>query len=174
MRLSDVREADSQNEPARGLLTTGEMARRTKSTLRTVRFYEEAGLLCPTARAEGGHRLFPESELEKLKLAGELRAAGLSLPEIKELFSIKREATSGAKAAAAIDGALEQYAERINERMALLQRLAIELESARTVARRCRACTDNHLFPESCGECRTMKDAGVLPPAATVLWDLKR
>lgn len=174
MRLSDVREADSDRESLRGLLTTGEMARRTNSTLRTVRFYEEAGLLSPTARAEGGHRLFPESELDKLKLAAELRAAGLSLPEIKQLFALKREAATGASAAAAIDGALERYGERINERMALLQRLAIELESARSLARRCHACTDNHLFPESCGECRTMKDAGALTPGAAVLWDLKR
>lgn len=118
--------------------------------------------------------MFPESELEKLRLASELRSAGLSLPEIKDLFSIKRQAPTGASAAATIDGELERYGRRIAERMALLQRLAIELESARSVTQRCHACTDNHLFPESCGECRTMKDAGVLPPAATVLWDLKR
>ncbi|MFZ5895851.1 MAG: MerR family transcriptional regulator [Myxococcota bacterium] len=150
------------------------MARRTRNTLRTVRFYEEAGLLQPSERAEGAHRMFPETELEKLRLAGELRLAGLSISEIRQLFTLKRSAESGASAAATIDGVLEQYGERIKERMALLQRLAIELESARSLATRCRACTHNNLFPESCGECRTMKDAGVLPPAATVLWDLKR
>jgi len=150
------------------------MARLTNSTVRTVRFYEEAGLLQPAERAEGGHRLFPETELEKLKLAAELRLAGLSLPEIKDLFVLKRSAPTGATAAATMDGALQQYARRINDRMALLQRLAIELESARSLAKRCHACTDNHLFPESCGECRIMKDAGALPPAATVLWGLRR
>ena len=118
--------------------------------------------------------MFSETELDKLKLAGELRAAGLSLPEIKHLSALKRRAPSGATAAATIDGVLEQYAQRIHDRMALLQRLAIELESARNLARRCHACTDNHLFPESCGECRIMKDAGALPPAATVLWGLRR
>ncbi|MGC4090683.1 MAG: MerR family transcriptional regulator [Polyangiaceae bacterium] len=172
--MSEVREADAELDARRGLLTTGDMARLSNSTLRTVRFYEETGLLHPTERAEGGHRLFPQSELDKLRLAAELRLAGLSLDEIKHLFTLKQGATSGATAAATIDAVLEQYAGRIHDRMALLQRLAMELESVRSLANRCRACTDNHLFPESCGECRTMKDAGALPPAATVLWGLKR
>lgn len=150
------------------------MARLTNSTLRTVRFYEEEGLLSPTERADGGHRLFPHSELEKLKLAAELRLAGLSIDEIKELFTLKRGATSGASASAAVDARLEEYTRRVGARISLLQRLAHDLEDARAVAKRCHSCTDNHLFPESCAECRTMKDAGALPPAASVLWDLRR
>ena len=174
MALSDGREVESQLERRRDLLTTGEMARLTQSTLRTVRFYEEEGLLRPAERADGGHRLFPESELEKLKLVGELRLIGLTLEEIKELLELKRNATSGAAAAHAIDVRLESYAGRVAERIALLQRLANEIGVTREVVARCETCTDNHLFPESCSECRTMKDAGALPPAATVLWDLRR
>ena len=62
-----------------GLLTTGDMARKSGSTLRTVRFYEEAGILKPTQRTEGGHRLFEASELDKLRLVSDLRSAGFSL-----------------------------------------------------------------------------------------------
>lgn len=48
--------ADSVADGA--LLTTGEMARQSSNTLRTVRFYEEEGILRPVRRTDGGHRLF--------------------------------------------------------------------------------------------------------------------
>ena len=43
------------------------MARLTGNTLRTVRFYEEAGILRPDRRSAGGHRLFSQHELERLQ-----------------------------------------------------------------------------------------------------------
>src|SRR5690348_9179110 len=60
-------------------LTTGEMARLSNSTLRTVRFYEEEGILRPARRTEGGHRLFERTELDRLMLVTDMRMAGLSL-----------------------------------------------------------------------------------------------
>src|SRR5260221_5999883 len=59
--------------------TTGEMARLSNNTLRTVRFYEEAGILRPVGRTEGGHRLFERPELDRLLLVSDLREAGMSL-----------------------------------------------------------------------------------------------
>lgn len=174
MRLAEGREAASLDDERQGLLTTGEMARLTNSTLRTVRFYEEEGLLKPALRAEGGHRLFHTTELDKLKLVGELRLLGLSLEEIREVFEIKRHATSGAAAARAMGQRLAQYIATVEARIDALTRLRDELGAARTTLQRCESCTDNDLFPESCAECRTMKDAGDLQPATTVLWGLKR
>ncbi len=150
------------------------MARLTNSTLRTVRFYEEEGLLKPALRAEGGHRLFPRTELEKLKLVSELRQLGLSLEEIREVLELKRQATSGAAAARELGQRLAHYAAKVEARIDALTRLRDELGGARALLQRCESCTDNDLFPESCAECRTMKDAGDPPPAAAILWDLKR
>src|SRR5512135_1014731 len=52
--------------------TTGEMARLSDNTLRTVRFYEEAGIIRPVGRTEGGHRLFERAELDRLLLVSDL------------------------------------------------------------------------------------------------------
>jgi DNA-binding transcriptional MerR regulator len=77
-------------QPACGeLLTTGDMARLSDSTLRTVRFYEQEGLIEPERRSACGHRLFSGRELMKLQLALDLREAGLSLQNIKDLFCLK-------------------------------------------------------------------------------------
>src|ERR1700734_3560260 len=70
---NDGTPADTHDESA--LLTTGEMARRSNNTLRTVRFYEEEGILRPVRRTEGGHRLFDRRELERLMLVTDLRTA---------------------------------------------------------------------------------------------------
>ena len=91
--------APSENGSEGPLLTTGDMARLGRSTLRTVRFYEEAGLL-KVARHEGGHRLFSETELHKLRLASDLREAGLSLSDIKTLFELKARCGSAEEASA--------------------------------------------------------------------------
>jgi DNA-binding transcriptional MerR regulator len=70
------------------------MARQSGSTVRTVRFYEEAGLIQPVQRTDGGHRLFPERELHRLRLVSDLRAAGLSLDGIRDLLDAKLGASS--------------------------------------------------------------------------------
>ena len=80
------------------LLTTGEMARLSNSTLRTVRFYEEEGILRPARRTEGGHRLFERSELDRLMLVTDMRMAGLSLDDIKAILEVKKAASTGADA----------------------------------------------------------------------------
>src|SRR3954470_13560576 len=79
----------------RALLTTGEMARCSNNTLRTVRFYEEEGILRPVRRTEGGHRLFQRSELDRLMLVTDMRPAGLSPDEIKQILVIKERGPSG-------------------------------------------------------------------------------
>ncbi len=156
------------------MLTTGDMARLSNSTLRTVRFYEEAGLLTPEPRDAGGQRLFQRRELDKLKLASELRQAGFSLDEIRSLFEVKHRNASGRSAARELVEELESRAQQVSDRIRLLERLREDLVAARRAIKPCENCTDTHLFPESCSECRTMLDAGDLPPAATVLWDLRR
>src|SRR5690606_25219830 len=94
-------------EDRQELFTTGDMARITNTTLRTVRFYEEAGILRPARRTEGGHRLFVREELERLRLASDMREAGLSLDDIRSLLELKSKATTGGEAARLATAALK-------------------------------------------------------------------
>jgi DNA-binding transcriptional MerR regulator len=56
-------------------------------TARSVRYYEELGLLRPAARSEGDYRLFDESDLERLRFIKGLRdEAGFALAEIAQLL----------------------------------------------------------------------------------------
>jgi DNA-binding transcriptional MerR regulator len=67
-------------------LQIGEVAERTSVTQRTLRFYEEKGLLRPPTRMEGGFRLYSEDDVRRVKHIRRLQnLLGLTLAEIKDM-----------------------------------------------------------------------------------------
>lgn len=67
-------------------LQIGEIAERTGVTQRTLRFYEEKGLLKPLARMEGGFRLYSEEDVRRVERIKRLQSLlGVTLAEIKEM-----------------------------------------------------------------------------------------
>ena len=67
-------------------LQIGEVAERTEVTQRTLRFYEERGLLKPPTRMEGGFRLYSESDIQRVERIRRLqKLLGFALAEIKEM-----------------------------------------------------------------------------------------
>ncbi len=64
----------------------GEVAERTSVTQRTLRFYEEKGLLKPPSRMEGGFRLYSEADIQRVEQIKRLqKLLGFTLAEIKEM-----------------------------------------------------------------------------------------
>ena len=79
----DVRPTPSD----RRLLRIQEVAATLGLTPRTIRYYEELGLLTPAARSEGDYRLYDEDDVERLRFIKDLRDdAGFSLAEISQLL----------------------------------------------------------------------------------------
>ncbi|MBI1886254.1 MAG: MerR family transcriptional regulator, partial [Chloroflexi bacterium] len=73
-------------EPNEAYLQIGEVAERTGVTQRTLRFYEEKGLLQPPSRMEGGFRLYSEDDVRRVELIKKLQSLlGVTLAEIKEM-----------------------------------------------------------------------------------------
>ncbi|MFL5708546.1 MAG: MerR family transcriptional regulator, partial [Chloroflexota bacterium] len=69
------------------LLRIGDVAELVGTTARTIRYYEEMGLLEPAARSEGDYRLYDDSDLERLQFIRSLRDdAGFSLAQIGQLL----------------------------------------------------------------------------------------
>src|SRR5690349_14968533 len=73
--------------PPSTLLKIQEVAAETGLTPRSIRYYEEVGLLEPAGRSEGAYRLYDASDLERLRFIKELRdEAGFSLAQIGQLL----------------------------------------------------------------------------------------
>ncbi|MGI9093448.1 MAG: MerR family transcriptional regulator [Mycobacteriales bacterium] len=63
-------------------LKVGELARASGLSIRTVRYYDQIGLLTPSRRSPAGHRLYDASDVRRLDRICLLRRAGLPLAEI--------------------------------------------------------------------------------------------
>ncbi|MBW4486909.1 MAG: heavy metal-responsive transcriptional regulator [Trichocoleus desertorum ATA4-8-CV12] len=71
------------------LLKIGEVATQSGLPVKTIRYYEEIGLLTPTVeRSEVGYRLFDRSVLNRLAFIKRAQALGLSLSEIHEVLGV--------------------------------------------------------------------------------------
>ncbi|UXN21905.1 MerR family transcriptional regulator [Curtobacterium flaccumfaciens] len=66
----------------------GELADRTGLSIRTVRHYDDVGLLHPTGRTEGGFRLYSDDDLQRLLVIRRMKPLGYSLEQMAELLGI--------------------------------------------------------------------------------------
>ena len=66
----------------------GELAERTQLSLRTIRHYDEVGLLKPQGRTEGGFRLYSKEDVEQLLLIRRMKPLGFSIEEMHELLGL--------------------------------------------------------------------------------------
>lgn len=83
MTADPIAIAEPAAEPAERLCRIQEAAQEVGLTTRSIRYYEELGLLKPAARSEGAYRLYDASDLDRLRYIKGLRDdAGFSLAEI--------------------------------------------------------------------------------------------
>lgn len=111
----------------------GEVAERTSLSLRTIRHYEEVGLVRPSARSKGGFRLYTESDVQRLLLIRRMKPLDFSLEEMADLLGVLDHLAAGqqgAERAASLDR-LAMYHEAAGERInALRERLDTAVEFA--------------------------------------------
>ncbi|MGA5205543.1 MerR family transcriptional regulator [Streptomyces variegatus] len=64
----------------------GEVAARTELSLRTIRHYEETGLVIPSARSQGGFRLYTETDVARLMVVRRMKPLGFTLEQMRDLL----------------------------------------------------------------------------------------
>jgi DNA-binding transcriptional MerR regulator len=118
-------------------LRIGEVAQLTGTTPRTIRYYEELGLLAPASdREPGSHRVYDDADVEHLREVLRLRRVlGLSLDELKELsaeesarVARKREWDAGVEDPVRRREILEEAARYAELQLGLLRRRREELD----------------------------------------------
>ncbi len=72
-------------------LRIGELAAELGLNPKTIRYYEEIGLLPQPRRTQSGYRLYDGRDLERLRFIGKAKAIGLSLEEIGDILALRRD-----------------------------------------------------------------------------------
>jgi len=147
------------------------MARLSNTTLRTVRFYEAEGLISARAREDGCQRRFPRTELTKLQTIADLREAGLSLQEVKDLVALKQKSgcINAPDAAARMSAAIAERLADIDKRACALERVRRELVAMTTALETCNKCTKPS-FPSNCRGCTESSSVKDAERPAVLLW----
>jgi DNA-binding transcriptional MerR regulator len=134
--MSSVRHVD-RSSPASGL-RIGDLAKRAGTTPRTIRYYEELGLLPAAAERDAGqHRVYSEGDVERLAQLLRLKdLLGLSLDELRDVVeredarsALRQEFRHGTPSRARREEILDEALEHIGHQLALVQRRRDKLDA---------------------------------------------
>lgn len=136
------------------LLKIGDFARLASANLRTLRYYEELGLLRPASRSSGGFRYYRPTDVNRVRLIRDLQELGMQLEQIAELFGLRGEALDRRERLGQVQRALEEQGRLLEERIETLQAMRGRVGEALAKLEDCLACglepsSDNN-FCEPC------------------------
>lgn len=107
----------------------GELASKAGVTPRTIRYYENLGLLTPSEREGGGFRYYTELELAKLRKIDVLKSLGLSLEEIGSVINLYFEDPTGLRGKQKVLGILKTHLKETDEKLEALAQFRSELQA---------------------------------------------
>ena len=105
----------------------GELAKLLEMSTRTIRYYEELGLLNSVKRIENGRRIYTDDDVRRLKLIKRLKILGLTLSEMHELESIWQIHKTNDIVLARLLEILDSHVHRIDDRIKDLEILKNEI-----------------------------------------------
>lgn len=102
-----------------------ELSQRTNLSPKTIRYYEEIGLLPPPKRLPNGYRDYEETAVPRIKLVAGARTLGFSLDDIREILALRDRREAPCRVVLDL---LQAKAAEIQQRIRELERLQTELE----------------------------------------------
>ena len=105
----------------------GELANLLELSPRTVRYYEEIGLLNSVKRIEGGKRIYTDKDFQRLRFVTRLKHLGLTLSEMLELEDIYQIHRTNRKVLPRLLELLDTHAVKIDERINSLNKLRADI-----------------------------------------------
>ncbi len=135
------------------MMQIGDLASKAGVTTRTIRYYEELGIIEPEERTEGGFRLYADTQLRRLKIIQSLKDLGLELERIRQLFSLKTVSNTGGELARSLIGHLQWQQREIDARIVHYQSMKERNGLAIEILNGC-LCCDKNIFERDCHQCQ--------------------
>lgn len=149
----------------------GDIARRLGTTVRTLRFYEEQGLIHPR-RSDRGTRLYEEADVERFEALLALSRLDFPLQQLGELAAIRPASASGDEASREVAARLDAMRQQLAAQADAIAQMQRDLQRADALVKRCFGCRRKPVRDE-CDRCevsRGLADIQVLK----VVWDEPR
>ena len=121
----------------------GELSERSGVSTKTIRYYEDIGILPKPPRSSSGYRDYDGDAAVRLSFIRAAQSVGLTLGEIREILAVRDR---GQRPCGHVARLIEQHTTDVAERIAALQRMQRDLERIALRARRTSAGTDDAAF----------------------------
>ncbi len=146
----------------------GEVADLLATSIRTIRYYEEEGLLTPI-RTPRGTRLYSNIHLARLKMILRLTSHGFSIEAIRQIAEIRETGQTGAQSSIQVDQHLEDIQMTIAAQIDALENIQTEINDARSVISGCNQCS-NKPSTKGCPDCPVRKNLTEIE-LLNLIWD---
>lgn len=138
--------------------------------MRTIRYYEELGLISPSGHSSGGFRLYGEESLKRLEVISFLKGLDLSLTEIRQIFQARRGSAGGRQVVVQLREMFAGKLKLIESKLEFLNRMKSEISTVLNILESCRSCEHRVLLDsEDCGNCRNLPRKEDVPELFNIL-----
>ena len=144
------------------LMRIGDLAKKAGTTMRTIRYYEERGLIAPAARTRGGFRLYKDGELRKLHLIRSLQLLDIPLAQVKALFDERQRGRPASEVAPPLQQVLWQQLAEMERRISQYRVMQESVRETIAILDRCGQCPLEP-GPEVCGRCPVITGRKAVP-----------
>jgi DNA-binding transcriptional MerR regulator len=146
----------------------GEVAELLTTSIRTIRYYEEEGLIRPI-RTQRGTRIYSNNHVARLKVILRLVKLGFSIDAIRTIAEIREKSRTGDESSFQVKHHLEEVLNTIDEQIKDLERTRLEINDARRVISGCNGCS-NTPSTEGCPDCPVRKQLNDIE-LLNLVWD---
>ena len=112
------------------VMQIGEVAARTELSLRSLRHWEDVGLLRPSGRSEGGFRLYTPADVEKILVIRRMKPLGFTLDQMRAVMSDVEVLADTSADAVAKDGSRARLEETLRDAAERREKLVRQLAMA--------------------------------------------
>jgi DNA-binding transcriptional MerR regulator len=130
--------------------------------MRTIRYYEERGLIEPSGRTAGGFRLYEEEELRKLHLIRELQVLDIPLARVKAFLDERQPGRPASEIAPALRSVLRTHLREIEGRMAQILAMRDSVRDTLEILESCGRCP-HEPGPQICQNCPALAGREPIP-----------
>ena len=116
-----------ENDNNEEFISIGNLAKTIGVSTRTLRYYEEMGIMSPPRRLEGAVRFYAPADVRKLRFILRLKELGLTIKEMQELDTVYAEAKETDRIIPRLIEMLDRHINNLDEKMSKLASLRKEI-----------------------------------------------